>query len=135
MSKKKSFADKNETQLPQAILEMPIAIADACFSVHTAVQICVDVKTNECCINVKLLGQKVAEGCLGWTISGTVGTVSQTFPTLNVGVWKLSSPRIDVKQDFESGDGSVLFSATLYQLTFGGYKKRKEWTDEIIGNW
>ena len=113
-----------------------LTIYEKCFEIYEGVaEICIKVKTNEVCAEAKLLSLKLAEGCVGYDVQGNLGKAKLDFGTINTGIWKLESIVIQVKQNFDTGDGRVTFSGKLYQLTIQGYRKRREWNDEELSRW
>lgn len=115
---------------------MLLTIYKKCLEIYEGVaEICIKVKTDEVCAEVKLLNLKLAEGCAEYDAKDNTGKAELNFGTINTGIWKLESILIQVEQNFDTGNGRVTFSGNLYQLTIQGYKKRRKWDDEELSRW
>jgi hypothetical protein len=99
------------------------------------VKACVDLDTTKACASLSLLGLKLFEACSGWKKVGNLISTTIQSSTINSGIWKLEKPEFVIEYDLMTGEGTVKFSARLYQITLNGWIKKEEWKKTTIMHW
>lgn len=109
-------------------------IWSGCFG-FSVVSICINVYIDKACAELRFVGITLDETCSTWRRDGDILRTSIGLGTQNSGVWKLEDPRINFEHNLATDRGSARFSATLYELTWRGYRERKKWDNELILSW
>jgi hypothetical protein len=108
-----------------------------CKTLYGVIDVCLDIKTDEACAVVKLVGIEIEKACVKWNRNGN--NLSATIDLNNpdpIGIWKLSGIVFKIKHDIATNDGTVDMTATLYKVKGFPPKFRKDRDiNEKIASW